>query len=118
VDDIYQKDSKNLDDVINNHMSLTNLENDKLFEMFENTVKRVIFYVASQKAEKKSEDAKIDTNLTRDQISKLIGLFDELIDVGLIELEEVEMNNNPFYLSSVDKKINTIKNNNADHLKY
>jgi len=36
--------------------------------MAEDTVKRVIFYVASQKAEVKSEAAKKDSDLTRGKV--------------------------------------------------
>jgi hypothetical protein len=107
-----------LDNLINGNLTLTNLENDKLFEMAEETIKRVIFSVASQKTEQKSEEAKKDSDLTRGKVSELIKWFDKLIDVSITELKEVNMIDNPFYLEEIEKKLNITKSNNSNQISF
>jgi hypothetical protein len=86
--------------------------------MAENTVKRVIFYVVSQKAEIKSDSAKNEPDFTRGKTCELIGLFDKLIDLSISELEEPNVLNNPFYIEEIDKKIANTKINNSNHISF
>jgi len=118
VDHLYKSYGKDLDNLINSNLSLTNLENDKLFEMTEDTVKRIIFAVASQKAEQKSEESKKDSDLTRGKVSELIKLFDKLIDVSIAELKEVNMIDNPFYVEDIEKKLTITKSNNSNQINF
>jgi hypothetical protein len=117
VDSLYKSYSKELDDLINNNLSLANLENDKMLKMAENTVKRVIFFVASQKAEQKSDNAKQSPSLIRGEVFELINSFDKLIDIGLA-LEEVETIDNPFYVKAIEQKIATSKTNNVSQINF
>jgi len=88
------------------YLTLDKLSNDNYFKQAENTIKIVVYYIASVNAEKKSQ--KMQSNSTdHDTRKEMIVLFDKLHNFDTSQLLPIETDvaKNPFYSSKVAKVI-------------